>query len=89
MAIEIYKIIQGISPSLLNEVFVPRQCNYDLCGNNFLERRRVKSARYVTESVSFLAPEIWEILPYEIKDPDTLRIFKAKIKKVDSSRMPL
>ena len=73
--------MQGISPPLLNEVFVPRQCNYDLRGNNFLERRIVKSVRYGTESISFLAPKTWEILPNEIKDSDTLHIFKAKIKK--------
>ena len=78
LAIEIYKVIQGISPPLLNEVFVPRQCNYEFRGNNFLERRRVKSVRYSTESISFLAPNIWEILPNEIKDSDTLQIFKAK-----------
>ena len=81
LAIEIYKVMQGIYPPLLNEVFVPRQCNYELRGNNFLERRRVKSVRYGTESISSLAPKIWEILPNEIKDLDTLQIFKAKIKK--------
>ena len=73
--------MQGISPPLLNEVFVPRQSNYELRGNNFLQRRRVKSMRYGTESISSLAPKIWEILPNEIKDSDTLQIFKAKIKK--------
>ena len=72
--------MQGISPPLLNEVFVPRQCNYELRGNNFLERRRVKSVRYGTESISSLAPKICEILPNEIKDSDTLQIFKANIK---------
>ena len=59
LAIEIYKVMQEISPPLLNEVFVPRQCNYELRGNNFLERRRVKSVTYDTESKSFLAPKIW------------------------------
>ena len=77
---EIYKVLQGISPPLLNEVFVPRQRSYDLRGDNFLERRRVKSVRYGTESISFLAPKIWEILPNEIKDSATLQIFKTKIK---------
>ena len=65
LAVEIYKVIQGISPPLLNEVFLPRQCNYDLRGNSFLERRRVKSVRYGTKSISFLAPKIWQILPNE------------------------
>ena len=73
--------MQEISPPFLNEVFVPRQCNYELRGNNFLERRRVKSVRYGTESISSLAPKIWEILPNEIKDSDILQIFKAKIKE--------
>ena len=81
LAIEISKVIQGISPPLLTEVFVLRQCNYDLRGNKFLERRTVKSVRYGTESISFLAPKIWKALPNEIKDSDTLQIFKAKIKK--------
>ena len=27
LAIEIYKVMQGIPPPLLNEVFVARQCN--------------------------------------------------------------
>ena len=88
LAIEIYKVIKGISPPLLNEVFVPSQCNHDLRGNNFVERRRVKSVIYGTESISFLAPKIWEILLNEIKDSDFLQIFKAKIKK-GSSRVPL
>ena len=88
MAIEIYKVMQGISPPLLNEVFVPRQCNYELRGNNFLERRKVKSMRYGTESISSLAPKIWEILPNEIKDSDTLQIFKAKIKNWVSVECP-
>ena len=38
MAIEIYKVMQRISPHFLNEVFVTRQCNYDFRGNNFLEK---------------------------------------------------
>ena len=81
LAVEIYKVMQEISPPLLIEVFVLRQCNYELRGNNFLERRRVKSVIYGTESISSLALKIWEILPTEIKDSDTLEIFKAKIKK--------
>ena len=77
MAIE---VIQGISPTSF-KVFVPRQCNSDLRGNNFLEKRRVNEVRYGTESISFLGPKIWELLPNEIKDSDTLQIFKAKMKQ--------
>ena len=50
-------------------------------GNNFLERRRVKPVRYGTESTSYVARKTWEILLNEIKDSDTLQIFKAERKK--------
>ena len=80
LAIETFKVLHGISPPLLNEVFVERNCNYNLRGNNFLKRRRVNSVRYGTESVSFLAPKIWDTLPKEIKNSERLNAFKAKIK---------
>ena len=71
-------------PHHLNEVFVPHQCNYELRENNYLERRRIKLVRFGTKSISSLALKIWEILPNEIKDLDTLQIYKAKIKKQKS-----
>ena len=72
LGIKINKVMQEISPPVLNEVFVPRECNYELCGNSFLERRRVKSVRYGTESISSGDPKIWEI-------------FRNKIKKLEHS----
>ena len=89
LATETYKFLQGLSPPLMNEIFVERNNNYSLRGNNVLTRRRVNSVRYGTETVSFLAPKIWDILPKDIKDSESLDIFKRKIKKMDSIRMPL
>ena len=81
LATEIYKFLQGLSPPLMNEIFVERNNNYSLRGNNLLTRRRVNSMRYGTETDSFLAPKIWDILPKDIKDSESLDIFKKKIKK--------
>ena len=66
LAIETYKFLQGLSPSLFNEIFVERELSYSLRGDNRLARRRVDSVRHGTESVSFLAPKIWDIFPKEI-----------------------
>ena len=62
-------------------MFVERDCNYNLRSNNFLNRRRVNSIRYGTESVSFLAPQIWDILLKEVLDFETFKSFKPEIKK--------
>ena len=80
LATEIFKFLQGLSPPILNEVFAERNFNYNLRGNNLLIRRRVMSVRYGTETVSFVGPKIWDILPNEIKNSETLHKFKAKIK---------
>ena len=58
-----------------------RNTNYSLRGNKVLTRRRVNSVRYGTKTVSFLPPKIWDILPKEIKDSESLDIFKRKNKK--------
>ena len=88
LVIEIFKVLQGLSPPLLNEVFVERNCNYTLRGNNFLNRRRVNSVRNGTEVVSFLASKIWDILPKEIKNSETLNAFKSKIKNYVPQECP-
>ena len=56
-----------------------------LQGNNVLTRRKVNSVRYDTETVSFLAPKIWDILPNDIKGSESLDNFKRKMKKWISS----
>ena len=81
LALEIYKVLHGHSPPILNEIFTPSQCKYDLRRNDKLERRRVNSVRFGTETISFLGPKIWDIVPNNIKRSETLQIFKAKIKK--------
>ena len=64
----------------MNEIFVERNNNYSLRGNSVLTRRRVNSVRNGTETVSFLAPKIWNILPKDTKYSESLDIFKRKIK---------
>ena len=60
----------------MNEIFVERNSNYTLRGNNVLTRRKANSVRYATETVSFLAPKIWDILPKDLMDSESRDIFK-------------
>ena len=81
LANETYNAQKWLSPLLLNEDFVERDCNYNLRRNNFPNRQRVNSLRYGTKSVAYLAPKrIREILRKEIKDSEGLNTFKGKIK---------
>ena len=49
--------------------------------NNSPERRRVNTVRYGKESLSFLGPKIWNIVPDYIKSSEKMGAFKTKIRK--------
>ena len=58
LAIEIYKVLHGFSPPILNDIFVPVSHPHNFRRNDTLQRRRVNSIRHGTESISFLGPKI-------------------------------
>ena len=76
-----YKVLHGFSPPILNDIFVPVSRPYNFRRNDTLQRRRVNSVRHGTESVSFLGPKLWDLIPRDIKISQSLSIFKRKIKK--------
>ena len=82
LAIKICKVIHGVSSSLLHKVFVPRQCNCDHRGSNFLERTRVKSVKYGVKPISFQLQNCGKCDPVKYN-------IRTLFKSVGSSRMPL
>ena len=64
----------------MNETFPFRDININLRNNTDFISRNVKTVRYGTESLSYLAPKIWNLLPNEMRDSSTLASFKEKIK---------
>ena len=59
LAIELYKVINGISPDLMKEVFpLNDDSGYNLRNKRTFKSRRVKSMRYGTDSLAHLAPKI-------------------------------
>ena len=68
LAIEIYKFLNGLSPSFLNDVFHKNISNgYDLQNHKELYSRNPKAVRYGTETVSYMTPKIWSKVPETIK----------------------
>ena len=74
-AIEIYKFLNGLSPSFLNNVFHKNISNsYELQNHKNLYSRNPKT-------VSYIAPKIWSKVPETIKMNSSLESFKTKIRK--------
>ena len=81
LATEIFKVQRDLSPDILREIFEPKISFYNLRSNNTFERRQVHSVYDGTELLSFLDPKIWDLLPLELKQLESLEVFKLKIKK--------
>ena len=82
LAIEIYKFVNGLSPDIMSKVFQKNENNhYNLRCNNDFYSDNPKTVRYGTESISYLAPKIWSLIPNDIKSSLTLSVFKSKIRK--------
>ena len=88
LATKMFKIKSDMAPKLLNEILHHRALPYNLRANSNFSSRQVHSVYHSTESLSFLGPKIWKLVPEDTKQSESLEIFKNKIKKWLPSRCP-
>ena len=82
LALECYKASQNIGPSLLNDIFKVSDYHGPILRNKGpFVKSRIGSVHFGENSLKFLGPKIWELIPNVIKDVDTLDKFKVLIKK--------
>ena len=79
IATELYKAHHGLAPELINDFFKKWNVRYTFRKNSTLETRNIKSVYYGSETISFIGPKIWELLPSNIKDSEDLNMFKSNI----------
>ena len=85
LVIEIYN---NLSSTLMSDLFSFRNTGFNLRGGSKLKSNTAKTVYYGTESISNLAPKIWEQVPDEIKDSTSLKSFKLKIKSWGPNSCP-
>ena len=73
-----FKVKNNIALEIMEELFVPKMSPYDLRNNNSFRRRRVNSVWHGTESVSYLGPKIWNLVPSESFNLSMLSNSKSK-----------
>ena len=85
---EIFKVRSGTAPEIMTEFFKFKNQLFDLRKNNCLEKRIIKSCKYVSETVLNLGAKLWDILPENIKKGESLQEFK-KNKILDFAKFPV
>ena len=75
LACKMFKLKRDMSPELIKEFILSnRQWRHELRNNPDFAVPIVKSAHKGLDSLSYLGPKIWELLPAEIKETDIFAI---------------
>ena len=81
LAIEMFRFYNRLSPPLMSNMFkLKAENSYRLRHVSEFSRPVVKGVYYETESILYLGPKIWDILPEKLKNIDNLEHFKKEIK---------
>ena len=87
LAIELYKVMHPLSPVFMKEI-LPTKSHITHCSKQDFVTRRIRTVHNGSETLSFLGPKIWLIIPNEIKMAKTLIEFKNQIKKWKPTKCP-
>ena len=87
LAIELYKVANNISPKIMSLIF-PLKETINYHSRNAFVTRNVHTVRYSTETLSHLGPNIWSIIPKNIRELKSLKQFKINIKLWKPDKCP-
>ena len=80
LPIEIYKTVNNLNPTFMTQVFVAKDVSYKFHENNSLALPKAKTTLYCIDTIRFIEQKLWQTLPIEIKESQSLETFKQKIK---------
>ena len=80
LAIELCKVFNGIYPDIMKDVFHVSTSSITISGADALSPPDQLKLYYGSESLSYLAPKIWELIPNNIKSLENLSKFNKAIK---------
>ena len=83
-----YKILNSISPEIMKNIFQTKTNYYNTRNALIFSQRNVKTVRYGLQTIFYMDPKIWDLVPKEIKQVTTLNEFKAKITDSPENAFP-
>ena len=86
---EIYKAKTGLSPPIMSNIFrLNENSSYNLrCGVS-VNRRNIKTSKFGFKTVSTIGAILWNDLSAELKNAESLKTFKQKIKLWSPKKCP-
>ena len=80
LAVEMYKVKNNLSPTIMKDIFPNREIRYDLRNVNTFQSRNTRTVYNGTETLSYRGPKTWALIPETLREAKSLMEFKTKIK---------
>ena len=80
LMIELFKILEGITPNYLSDLFVKADTPYDTRDKNKLIQLLKRTTTYGLRSFQYYGAHVWNMLPINIKTAHLLHEFKSLIR---------
>ena len=81
LAIELFKIKNNLSVTLMNDIFQPTAVSYNLRSQIDFTRPNVNSEHFGISSLRYMAPKVWDMVPNDMKNVNDIETFKNNIRK--------
>ena len=88
LATEIFKVKNGLSPTIKNKVFNFQEKEGYSLSSIHLASRNMHTAHFGTDTICSLGPKLWKLIPDKIKHASKLSAYKAKIKSWTINNYP-
>ena len=81
LAIELYKARHDISSHIMEKLFKQQNILYNLCSEIDFTTGSIGTVNNGLKSLRYLGPEIWNIIPPDIRNSGNIEEFTRKIKR--------
>ena len=66
------EILNGLSPDIMQDIFETKSNYYNTRNAPTFSSRNIKTVRYGLQTISYMAPKIWNLVTKEMKQIPTL-----------------
>ena len=81
LAIELFKIKNNLTVTIMNDTFQPRAVSYNLRSQIDFTRSNVISEHFGISSIRYMAAKVWDMVTKDMKNANNIKTFKNNIRK--------
>ena len=80
LATEVFKVVNNNCPPIMKTFFDFRENRYSIRKFQEMRQQKVRTVRYGLETALYRAPQLWSLVPTDLKSAPNVNQFKSKIK---------